>query len=244
MPALSRHAAAGDLTRLKSVFADTARLTLFIIGPATVGLLVLGQPIIAAIFQRGQFTADMTVQTSRALAGFALGLPAAAGIRLVVPVYYALGDSRTPVKVAAVSLVAFVAGGLALMGPLAHFGLALAISAATASNFGLLLLLLRRRLGRLGLRAVTGSALRVAAASAAMGAAAWGLDRWILGSAVRAGGVERVAAVLGVVLAAALVYFAVAALLRCPELGELAQALRGRGRRNGSRTGSRTGAES
>lgn len=231
MPALSLYAASGDLPRLKGVFVDSARLNFFIVLPATAGLLVLGEPIIAVIFERGRFTPAMTTETYRALVGFAVGLPAAAGIRLTVPVYYALGDSRTPVKIAAVCLLVFVGAGLALMGPLGHLGLALAISLASAVNFGLLLLGLRRRLGRLGLLAVARSGGRSAVASVVMAAVAWPLSRWCLTDATLGSGAGRVAAVLGVVIVAAAVYFGVASLLRCSELGELQQALLRRGRR-------------
>lgn len=226
MPALSRHAASGDMPRLKRVFADSVRLNYFIVLPATVGLLIVGEPLIAVIFERGRFTSAMTAETYRALVGFAVGLPAAAGVRLIVPVYYALGNSRTPVKIAAVSLVVFLGAGLALMGPLGHLGLALAISLATTVNFGLLLLGLRRRLGRLGLRAVARSLAKATGASVAMAGVAWGLTHWLLTGASASSSATRVAALLGVVIVSAAVYFGVASLLRCGEVGELAQGLR------------------
>ncbi len=230
MPALSRYAAAGDLVRLKGVFADSARLNLFIILPATVGLIIVGEPLVGVIFERGRFTADMTGETYRALVGFAVGLPAAAGIRLTVPVYYALGDSRTPVKVAAASLLVFVGTGLVLMAPWGHLGLALAISAASTVNFGLLLILLRRRLGRLGLGVVVRSAWRAVVACGAMAAVAYALTRWLLLEPGPTDTASRVGGLGAVVLAAVVVYFGVARLLHCPELGELGRALRRRRR--------------
>ncbi len=231
MPALSRHAAAGDLGRLKAVFADSARLNFFIVAPATVGLLVLGEPIIAAIFERGQFTSVMTVETYRALVGFGVGLPAAAGIRLIVPVYYALGDSRTPVKIAAVCLGIFVGAGIVLMRPLGHLGLALAISLSSTVNFGLLLVILRRRLGGLGLRGVGMSMARSAVASTVMGGGTWLLWRGVQNHASPGRGVFGVVALLGVVIIAVVGYFGLAAMLRCREVGELRMALRRRGTR-------------
>jgi putative peptidoglycan lipid II flippase len=231
MPALSRHAAAGNLGRLKEVFADSMRLNFFIVGPATVGLVVLGGPIIAMIFERGEFTPAMTSETYRALVGFAVGLPAAAGIRLIVPVYYALGDSRTPVKIAAGCLAIFLGAGIALMRPLGHLGLALAISLSSTVNFALLLLLLRRRLGGLGLRRVGASVARSAVASGVMAMAAWLGWRGIGADGLVSGALGRGAVLLGVVIIAVAVYFGAAALLRCPELGELRQALRRRGQR-------------
>jgi len=233
MPALSRHAAAGDMGRLKAVFADSARLNFFIVGPATVGLLVLGGPIIAVIFERGQFTPAMTAETYLALVGFAVGLPAAAGIRLIVPVYYALGDSRTPVKIAAGCLLIFLGAGITLMRPLGHLGLALAISLSSTVNFGLLLVILSRRLGGLNLRKLAGSVARSVVASAVMAGGTWLVWYGVLAPGPLSGGVGRVAALLGVVILAVAGYFATAVLLRCPEVGELAQALRRRrGRRD------------
>ncbi|MFH2010975.1 MAG: murein biosynthesis integral membrane protein MurJ, partial [bacterium] len=230
MPALSRHAASGDLAQLKEVYADSLRLNLFVVIPAMVGLLVVGEPIIAVIFERGRFTPAMTHETYRALFGFAVSLWAAAGIRLTVPVFFALQDSKTPVKVALVALVAYVGAGLAMMWPLQHLGLALAISLSSVVNFTLLVILLRRRLGRLGLRKVVGSAARALAASAVMGAVAWGGCRLM----ARPGfgrGFGRAAVLLGAVTVAGFVYFGAAALLRCPELSELWRALRRRGNR-------------
>ncbi|MDY0004391.1 MAG: murein biosynthesis integral membrane protein MurJ, partial [Polyangia bacterium] len=229
MPSLSRHAAAGDLQSLRETFADSLRLTLFIILPAMVGLLAVGEPLIAIMFERGRFTPEMTHETYLALLGFLVSLWAAAGIRVIVPVYYALEDSRTPVKVAALSLLVYIAGGLALMWPLRHFGLALAISISSVVNFLVLLALLRRRLGRLGLRALLSSGLKATLASLVMGASAWGVCQ-LLGRPGFGRGWPRVGVVLASVMVAGVVYFGTAVLLRSPEVGELRSAL-GRRRR-------------
>lgn len=230
MPTLSRRASAGDLEGLKQTYADSLRLTFFIIIPALVGLLTLREPIVAVLFERGRFTPAMTGQTAQALAAFCAGLWAAAGIRMTVPVFYALEDSRTPVKVAAAALAVYVAAGLLLMWPLRHVGLALAISLSSVVNFSLLLILLRRRLGGLGLRAVVASAARSAGAAAVMAAAAWALFHQLSAAGLDRG-FGRVAALLVAVAGAGLVYFAVAAALRSPEMGELWSALRSRRQR-------------
>lgn len=229
MPTLSRHAAAGDFQQLKATFADSLRLTMFIILPAMVGLLAVGEPLIAVMFERGRFTPEMTHQTYLALVGFVVSLWAAAGIRILVPVYYAMEDSRTPVKVAALSLLVYIASGLVLMWPLEHFGLALAISLSSMVNFLTLLFLLRRRLGRLGLRALASSGLRAAAASLVMGAAAWGISQ-ILARPGWERGWPRLGVVLASVVVAGVIYFGAAVLLRSPEVGELWTAMRRRRR--------------
>lgn len=225
MPRLSKQAAAGAVEDLKRTYADSTRLTLFIILPAMVGLLVLGGPILAVLFERGRFTPAMTLATNEALAAFAISLWAAAGIRITVPVYFALEDSRTPVRIAAVALGVYLAAGLTLMWPLKHVGLALAISLSSMTNFLLLLLLLRRRIGPLGLRRVVASGLRALAASAVMGGVAWGLWHLLAAGAV---GWRRAGLLLGVVAVAAACYLAVAVVLRSPEIGEVMGAVRRR----------------
>ncbi len=227
MPTFSKHAAAGELDQLKETFNDSLRLTFFIIVPAMVGLLALGGPIIAVLFERGRFTPEMTAATNQALFAFSISLWAAAGIRMAVPVYYALEDSRTPVKVAAVSLLVYVTAGLILMWPLKHVGLALAISLSSMVNFILLMILLRRRIGRLGLRSVAKSLVRSGIAALVMGAAAWGLFHGLLGLGLNHG-LARLGAVLVAVAVAGGVYFGMAVLLGCPELRELLAALRRR----------------
>jgi putative peptidoglycan lipid II flippase len=227
MPRLSKQAAAGDLEGLKRTYVDTTRLTLFIILPAMVGLLVLGAPILAVLFERGRFTPAMTVATQQALVAFAISLWAAAGIRITVSVYFALEDSRTPVRVAAVALGVYLAAGLVLMWPLGHVGLALAISLSSMANFGLLLWLLRRKIGRLGLRSVVRSALRSLGASGVMGGVAWGLwQLWLRQGG--GGGWPRAAALLGVVGLSGGCYWGVARAFGSPEVREVLDAVRRR----------------
>jgi putative peptidoglycan lipid II flippase len=227
MPRMSAHASEGDMRRLKQILADSMRLTLFIVLPSIAGLLALGVPLIAAFFQRGKFTYEMTWATYQALAGFSVGLWAAACIRQMVPAYYAMGDSRTPVKAAAASLAVYVISGLLLMGPFAHLGLALAVSISSVVNLFILAFALRRRLGLLGLRAVTMSAARSVVASAVMAVGVVlvaRLGRWEYGLA----NLRNAATLLACLAVACVLYFGSAAVMRCPELGELKQALRGR----------------
>jgi putative peptidoglycan lipid II flippase len=229
-PTFSAHVKAGDLDRMKTALGNSLRLTLFIVLPSMAGLVFLGKPLIAAFFQRGQFSYAMTEATYRALLAFTVGLWAAAAIRQLVPAYYALDDSKTPVKAAAVGLLVYVGAGLALMGPLGHVGLALAVSASSVVNVSILAVVLRKRLGRLGWTMVWRSVVRSALAAAVMGTGVFFLARlghWPKGlSNLRNAGV-----LVGCLAAAALLYFGTAALLRCPELKELFDGLRRRKRK-------------
>jgi len=237
MPSLSSHAAAGDTAALKETYRYALRMALFIILPATAGLAALAEPITSVLFQRGQFTHAMATQTALTLLGFLVGMWAGAGVRQTVPVFYALQDTKTPVKVAALSLVVYVATALLLYRRLATFGLALAVSLSSVANFSVLLLLLRVRLGRLGLRRITTSGFKALVASAGCAAVAWLVARpgdWDHGGRSPL----NYALLLGAVALGIAVYVGIARVLRTPELGELADAFRRR-KRGGKDKGAR-----
>lgn len=240
-PTFSAHVKSGDLDKMKETLGNTLRLTLFIVIPSMVGLVALGEPLVAAFFQRGRFSHDMTLATYHALMAFTLGLWAAACIRQLVPAYYALDDSKTPVKAAGVGLLVYVGAGLALMGPLGHVGLALAVSASSVVNLTILAAVLRKRLGRLGWRRVFVSGVKQAVAAAVMGAGIYFIGRqgrWERGL----GDLRNAGVLLAALSVAAVLYFGSCALLKSPELGELWQGLRRRGRRKAGAGGGESGA--
>ncbi|MBI9075844.1 MAG: murein biosynthesis integral membrane protein MurJ [Desulfatibacillum sp.] len=154
LPSFSRQAANKDMDGLKDSFGYAMRIIMFVNLPATVGLVVLAHPIVSLLFQRGAFGAEATLYTAQALIYFVLGLCAISGSRIVVSVLYALQDTVTPVRVAILSLIAYLAFAMAFMGPLLHGGLALAATLSSALSLGLLTYHLRRKIGRLGGRKI------------------------------------------------------------------------------------------
>ncbi len=193
--------------------------------PATVALLAIPITIIAVLFEHGAFTPADSRATGLALAAYAAGLPAYVLVKVLSPGYFAREDMVTPVKIAAVALVANVVLALALIGPMRHVGIALATALASWLNAGLLALFLSRR-GHLGLDARLRKRLpRMAAAAIAMGlalaAAAWGL-RGPLGGADAA----RIAALAALVLGGLVLYAGAAHVLGAARLGELKAAMR------------------
>jgi putative peptidoglycan lipid II flippase len=178
---MSTHAAKQDWVALRDTLSFGLRLILFITIPAMVGLIALRTPIIHVLFEHGRFVAEDTAGTAAAVLGYTVGLWAFAGVRVVVPVFYARQDTTTPVVAAALSVLANVALSLALMGPLAHAGLALATATASVLNFVVLLVVLRRRLGPFGGRRVARSAGLAVLASLPIAAIGWvvsGLAIW------------------------------------------------------------------
>jgi putative peptidoglycan lipid II flippase len=150
--------------------------------PATLGLIVLATPIVALLFEHGSFTAAATAGTSDALVFYAPGLIGYSVIKLAVPAFYALHDSRTPVAVGALSVVFNIAVNLALVRVLGVRGLALGTAASALFNATLLVYLLRRRLGGLDGRRIGLAFLKVLGAALFMAAAAWGTERALAGA--------------------------------------------------------------
>ncbi len=173
LPSLSRQATAGDFEALKDTFAHALKLVFFISIPAMVGLIVLRGPIVALLFQRGQFDAQATQLTAQALLYYSLGLGAFSAVRIVAATFFAMQDTRTPVKMAGISILANTILGVVLMQPLDHGGLALATSLASILNLGLLVQALRIRLGALGWKSIIRSIGRTLACSIVMGAVVW-----------------------------------------------------------------------
>jgi putative peptidoglycan lipid II flippase len=168
LPSLSRQAAGGDYAALGDTFGHAMRLVLVITIPAMVGLIVLREPIVALLFQRGAFDAQTTRLTSMALLYYALGLWAFSAVRIVVSTFYALQDTRTPTLTATVSIVANLVLGMALMGPLKHGGVALATSVASMINLVLMVYMLRKKVGLIRWRPILTCCLKTIVASAIM----------------------------------------------------------------------------
>ncbi len=230
LPTLSDMRQRGDLDGIRQLFGYSLRLTLFLGIPSTLLLAVLAEPIVAVAFGRGAFERTDVIETARSLEWQAAGVWAIASVRTVVPLYYAYNDTRTPVVASTVNMLVFAATALALMGPFRHVGVAMALSAAGIGQLVTLLVLLRRKVGRLGLRAVVASGLRIGAASAAMAGTCWAIARF--GEWSRGGNDPwNVAVLIGAVSAGGVVFLIAAKLLRTPELEELWAAVRRRVRR-------------
>jgi putative peptidoglycan lipid II flippase len=180
LPSLSQQAASNDFQALKGTFSHAVRLTLFLTIPSMVGLIVLRMPIIALLFKRGEFSWQATQLTASALLYYAIGLWAFAAVRIVAATFFALRDTRTPMIMAAVSILVNILSGILLMEPLAHGGLALATSLASSLNLGLLLYALHVKIGSPGWRGILGSAAKTMVSAAIMGGVVWAAARVLI----------------------------------------------------------------
>ena len=173
LPSLSRQAAVKDMHGLRDTFSSSLRLLFFITIPAMAGLIAMSEPIINTLFQRGEFTYEATSGASYALMFFSTGIWAFAGLRIVRVAFYSLQDTKTPLKIAILSVIVNVIFSLILMDPLKHGGLALANAIAAAVNFSMLFYLLRIKLGRVDGRKIVNSFIKTLIASVVMGFLGW-----------------------------------------------------------------------
>lgn len=227
MPVVSRHAAQGDMAALRGALQSSLSLALLVTLPAACGLIFLSQPIIAVIYQHGHFTALDTQQTAAALSLYALGLLAFAGVKIMVPVFYALDDTRLPVLGSFLTVAANIVLINLTLATLQHRAIALSTSLSMILNFLFLGAMLYRKLQGFQVGYLCRNLAKVTLASVVMGltvtwahplALAW------LGSGLL-GQVLSLAAVISLGLG---VYALVASRLRIPEFQDLLRHLAAR----------------
>ncbi len=219
-PAVSRLVAEADLARIRATIAHAIGLMLLLNVPATLGLIVLAQPIVSVIFEHGRFTPADTEATASALRCYAVGLVGYSVVRIVSPTFYALQRSRLPVFASVGSVVVNVILNVWLVGVLGFRGLALGTSLTALLNAAVQLWLLRREIHGIEGGQIARSVARVAVASILMAGAVWAtaeaLMRWLPGDALGLQ-IVRLAAEIGVGL---LILAVSAHVLQIPEFDE------------------------
>jgi len=218
-PTFSEQAARGETGALRKTLTLMLRVIVAVTLPAAVGLMTLGRPIIAVIFQRGEFDASSTQVVAWGLTFYAVGLVGLSAIEVLARAFYALHDTWTPALAALLSVALNVALGLTLppiftaLGVMSHGGLALASALAFTVQTALLLVLIYRRIGGFDMRGLAWQALRVLLASVGMGVALIGWMRIAPGSVL----IQST----GGVFVGVIVYAALALLLRIEELRQV-----------------------
>ena len=144
LPSLSKYHANANLAEYSRLLDWGLRITVLLAVPAAVALAVMALPLIAMLFQYGRFTVEDAWMTRQALVAYSLGLVGMILVKILAPGFYARQNVRTPVKIGLVTLAATQLMNLALVGPLRHAGLALAIGLGACLNAGLLYFYLRR----------------------------------------------------------------------------------------------------
>lgn len=224
LPTLSRYGpsvlsgtAKSELGEYKSYVALGIKLVFMAIMPAAVALVLLREPVVHLLFQRGNFDSEATQRTALAFLGYAPSLPAAAVDQMLIFAFYALKNTLVPVVVGLMGVGVYLAVALPLITPLGFFGLTIANSAQIVSHTIVLMVLLWRVSGGLSNLGLGPTLLKVLAASLVMAGVILGVEQafpsWakdtttlgILGYVVGAGG------------AGLLAYIAIVLLLRLEE---------------------------
>jgi len=235
MPALAKAAVDADMPALKTTLSATLRLVFLLTAPAALWLAVLAVPIITLLYEHGRFGPLDTARTAGALVMYCVGLPAFAATGVLTRAFYALGDTRTPVRASFVSVALNLALNLLLIGPLqplglGHTGLALATSLTSIASLLQLTWYLRRRVGPLEGRRMLNTLWRVSAAASLAALLAAGALRW-LGAGARGSVAVEAAAVTGLLALAVAAGYAAMRLLRVEELATVEQLVRSAARR-------------
>ena len=233
LPAVSRRFTEKDVAGVRSSVADGLSLMLMLNVPATIGLVVLAMPIVRVMYEHGRFSANDTVVTAGLLQLYAIGLVGYSVVRIVSPVFYALGANRIPVTVSALTVLLNAILSLLLVSTsLGYRGLPLATSVAALFNATALLILLRRRLYGLEGRRLASSMIRITIAAALMGSAAWLVDKLLAARLEHPSFVTEIFA-LTATIGAALGVLAIAAyVLRIREFHQAVDAILRRLRRS------------
>ncbi len=218
-PTMTTQVAEEKIEGMKETLSMGLRTILFIILPATFGMIILREPIIRLMYEfSGQFTAADTTIAGQALLYYSIGLVGYAAVQVLLRGFYAIQNTVTPVLISVVAIAINIVFSLLLVGPLEHRGLALAYSLSGLSQALLLFVLLQRKVGGIGVRRILQSTVKILLACiimatfvklAAIGSAAiFGIDTKIA-QLIQVG----IAVIIGV-----LIYFICTRLMRMEEL--------------------------
>ena len=224
LPTFSAQYALGKIDEMRLSLASTLRSMFLMALPASVGLILLAQPIVAMLYQRGKFTALTTEMTAWALTWYASGLVGHSIMEVLTRAFYAQQDTKTPVIIGTIAMglnVAFsfmFARLFSQIGWMPHGGLALANSLATALEATALFIFMRQRLQGIEGRHIARGFVSCAIAAFGMGISLWfwiqateNLTRWITA--------------LGGIMIGAVVYGVAVLLLRVPEIQMIMHAI-------------------
>lgn len=228
LPMISRLLEAGDDDGANRAQNRGAEFALLLTLPAAVALIVIPEPIVQVLFERGAFDAEASRATAGALLAYAVGLPAYVGIRVYTPGFFAREDTVMPVRIAALAMVVNIALNLLLMRSMGHIGIALASSLSAWLNVLLLIAVLAKRGHYSPDTRLLRRAAGILAASVLMGAALWFAAAWAV-PWLAGGLIEKAAALAALVLGGLVLYAVAARLFGVYTVSELKRTARGKG---------------
>jgi putative peptidoglycan lipid II flippase len=224
LPMMAHQAAANNYDGLKKTFTFAVRIVAFITIPAAIGLMALREPVIRVLFQHGLFVAESTRLTARPLLYYAIGLPALACVKLIVPAFYSARDTKTPVVVAVISFVLNIVFNVIFLDfffkRFQNGGPALATVLATFFDFFTLFVIFRLRYGSLGTFDILRSISKITVCSLIMGAGCLIANHYV-NIKLQAAFLVQLPVFVGLILGATLLYLGLTWIFRCPEIEEV-----------------------
>lgn len=229
LPTFSTHMAQSRADLLRQTLNHSLRQLTFLALPAALGMLVLAKPIIQVIYERGGFAPHTADMTALALSFYAPGLVAFSLLKILIPVFYAQQDMKTPVRIGMACTCLGVVLKLILMWPLRHAGIALATVITASAEVVVLVVLIHRRFGSPGWGNIFNSFLKMFSAAVAMSIVACITNHYChsaLASYNLSLQLTRIISLFAAIGLAVIAYGACAFIFRCPEMAELWSALR------------------
>jgi putative peptidoglycan lipid II flippase len=225
-PTLARFAARGEHDNLRATMANGMRQILFVLLPAAAAVLVLSEPMIRLVYQRGEFTPEQTTLVATALFWFAFSLPTNGLFLLLTRTFFSLQRPWIPTAIAAGNLAITALGALALY-HLGVGGIVASTAIATTATVVAQAVILRRMLGGLELGRLLDAAIRISLAAAALAAVSFGI--WdVLDGALGRGLLGQIVSLGSALAVGGLTYVGAAKLLRVAELEQVTRLLRRR----------------
>lgn len=226
-PTLARFAARGEMTNLRATMANGMRQILFVLVPAAAAVLVLSEPMIRLVYQRGEFTPEQTTLVATALFWFAFSLPTNGLYLLQTRTFFSLQRPWMATGLAGFDLVVSTLGALVLYKPFGTGGIVAGTGIGTTAAVVAQAVVLRREFDGLELRRLFATTVKISIAAAALAVVSFGL--WDLLDSTLGRGLLGQIVSLGVGLGfGGLVYLGVARLLRIAELDQIMRLLRRR----------------
>jgi putative peptidoglycan lipid II flippase len=182
LPVLARLVANRHMSEFKTELARAMRLSFVLTIPATIGLIVLAEPIMSVLYQHGKFTAEQTAQAAGALQFYALGLCAYAAMKVLVNAFYAVDKRRTPMLISLLAIGLNILLSWLFVTKLhwGHRGLAASTACIAIINFAMLYAFMHQHLKSLDTKLLLKTLLKILAASAALGGIAWAGKYYLL----------------------------------------------------------------
>lgn len=216
-PMLSNEANKDNYDGLKKVTINGINIILLITIPATIGMIILANPIVKLAFQRGEFDTTATYMTVGALIFTVVGMVGASLKTLLNNIYYSLQDTKTPVINGFIAVAINVVFNLILIKPMAHRGLALATSISAIVSSIILIYGLKKKIGSFGFMKSLKCGFKSLAASIFMGIAVYFIDI-TLANIMESGTLSEFITLLISVGIGALIYFILIYLFKIEEV--------------------------